>query len=60
MDTKIALVLDTKIDIREAFQELYFTTFYSLYPDLFTENDGMWLSDNILGDEEVLGRKLFT
>ena len=48
IDVEITLVLDIKIDIREAFQNLYSETFYSLYPDLFAELDKMLLNGALL------------
>lgn len=54
MDTNIGLVLDTKIDIRETFQELYTDTFYSLHLNLFIRTNGILLSDNLSWTSEWL------
>ena len=56
MDTKISLVSDTKINTSDTFQNMYSETLHSLYPDLFTGNDGMLLNDEILRDEGVFRR----
>ena len=53
-------MLDTKIDTRETFQDLYSETFYSLYPDLFTGSDVILLNNELFRDEGVFGRKLLT